>query len=120
MCNYTLGVTCTHRRYCNGSAVEADVWGGAPTEGGKAPFVPKTPKANTVSQVADIEDLAPPGLPPPSPPPLVRQTAVEQIENTQPTIIPTHEHIAAYLAEERKMKAEKKRVMINNLINQAF
>ena len=81
---------------------------------------PKTPKAEQVSQVADIEDLAPPGLPPPSPPPLVRQTAVEHIENAHQTIVPTHAHIASYLAQERKMKAEKKRVRINTLIHQAF
>ena len=114
------GLKYTHKRYCKGKKPDVDVWGGAPTEGGKAPFVPKTPKAKKASQVADIEDVAPPGLPPPSPPPLVRQTAVEHIENTQPTIVPTHEQIAAYSAQERKMKAEKKRVRINNLINQAF
>ena len=77
-------------------------------------------KQKQASQVADIEDVAPPGVPPPSPPPLVRQTAVEPMENTQQTIVPTHEQIAAYLAQERKMKAEKKRVRINHLINQAF
>ena len=103
------GLKYTHKRYCKGKKPDVE---------------PKTPKAKQVSQVADIEDLAPPGLPPPSPPPRPlegpRQTAVEPMENTQPTIVPTHEQIASYLAQERKMKAEKKRVRINNLIHQAF
>ena len=95
------GLKYTHKRYCKGKKADAES---------------KTPKAKKVSQVADIEE--PPGLPPPAQ--LVRQTAVEPIENTQKTVIPTHEQIATYLAQDRKMKAEKKRVRINNLINQAF
>ena len=94
------GLKYTHTGYCKGKKADAES---------------KTPKAKKVSQVADIEE--PPGLPPPAQ--LVRQTAVEPIENTQKTVIPTHEHIATYLAQDRKMKAEK-RVRINNLINQSF
>ena len=92
------GLKYTHKRYCKGKKADAES---------------KTPKAKKVAQVADIEE--PPGLPPPAPPPLV-----EHMVNTQQTIIPTHEQIAAYLAQDRKMKAEKKRVRINNLVNQAF
>ena len=95
------GLKYTHKRYCKGKKADAES---------------KTPKAKKVSQVADIEE--PPGLPPPAQ--LVRQTAVEHMVNTQQTIIPTHEQIAAYLAQDRKMKAENKRVRINNLVNHAF
>ncbi len=87
------GLKYTHKRYCKGKKTDAES---------------KTPKANKVSQAADIEE-------PPAPAPIV-----EPIENTQKTVIPTHEQIATYLAQDRKMKAEKKRVRINNLINQAF
>ena len=58
------GLKYTHKRYCKGKKADAES---------------KTPKAKKVSQVADIEE--PPGLPPPAQ--LVRQTAVEPIENTQ-------------------------------------
>ena len=63
--------------------------------------------------------------PPPSPPGLVIQTTA----NTEPAkvnveslqaLVPTPEQISAYLAQERKMKAEKKRARMNNLITQAF
>ena len=62
------GLKYTHTRYCKGKKPVAES---------------KTPKANKVSQVADIEE--PPGLPAP---------LVEPIENTQTTAIPTHEQIA--------------------------
>ena len=94
-CGITLtmhGLKYTHKRYCKAK-----------------------PK------VVDIEAL------PPSPPGLVRQkTAIAEpemvkIENLhQQTLIPTPEQIAAFLAQERKLKAEKKRARINTLITQAF
>ena len=57
---------------------------------------------------------------PPSPPGLVRQkTAIEKVESLQ-ALVPTPEQTSAYLAQERKMKAEKKRSRMNNLITQAF
>jgi hypothetical protein len=38
----------------------------------------------------------------------------------EPLLIPTSEQIAAFLAQDRKMKAEKKRSRMNNLISHAF
>ena len=68
-------------------------------------------------KVVDIEEVPPP---PPSPPGLVRQkTAIECVESLQ-ALVPTPEQISAYLAQERRMKAEKKRARMNNLITQAF
>ena len=68
-------------------------------------------------KVVDIEEVPPP---PPSPPGLVRQkTAIEKVESLQ-ALVPTPEQISAYLAQERKIKAEKKRARMNNLITQAF
>ena len=64
-------------------------------------------------KVVDIEDI-------PQPPGLERQkTATVKVESLQ-ALIPTPEQIAAFLAQERKMKAEKKRARMNNLITQAF
>ena len=68
-------------------------------------------------KVVDIEEVPPP---PPSPPGLVRQkTAIEYVESLQ-ALVPTPEQISAYLAQERRMKADKKRARMNNLITQAF
>ena len=39
---------------------------------------------------------------------------------SSPLIIPTSEQIAACLTHDRKMKAEKKRARMNNLISNAF
>ena len=39
---------------------------------------------------------------------------------SSPLIIPTSEQIAAFLTQDRKMKAEKKRARMNNLISHAF
>ena len=87
------GLKNTHKRYCNA-----------------------TPK------VVYIEEVPPP---PPSPPGLVSQNtaitepAMVKVESLQ-ALVPTPEHISAYLAQDRKMKAEKKRSRMNNLITQAF
>ena len=79
-------------------------------------------------KVVDIEEVQP--LPPPQPPEggqLVRQTTASaepemvKVESLQQhTRIPTSEHIATYLAQERKLKAAKKRARMNNLITHAF
>ena len=72
-------------------------------------------------KVVDIEEVQP--LPPP--PGLVRQKtsitepAMVKVESLQ-TLIPTPEQIAAFLAQDRKMKADKKRAHMNNLITQLF
>jgi len=95
-CGITLtmhGLKYTHKRYCKAK-----------------------PK------VVDIEGVPPP---PPSPPGLVRQkTAITEpamvnVESLH-ALVPTPEQISAYLAQERRMKAEKKRARMNNLITQAF
>ena len=73
-------------------------------------------------KVVDIEEVP---APPPSPPGLVRQTTAitepekVNVESLQ-ALVPTPEQISAYLAQERKMKTEKKRARMNNLIAQAF
>ena len=73
-------------------------------------------------KVVDIKEIQ---SRPPSPQGLVRQKtslaepAMVKVESLQ-TLIPTPEQIAAFLAQDRKMKAEKKRARINNLITQAF
>ena len=73
-------------------------------------------------KVVDIKEIQ---SRPPSPQELVRQkTSITEpemvkVESLQ-TLIPTPEQIAAFLAQDRKMKAEKKRARMNNLITQAF
>ena len=95
-CGITLtmhGLKYTHKRYCKAK-----------------------PK------VVDIKEIQ---SRPPSPPGLVRQKtslaepAMVKVESLQ-TLIPTPEQIAAFLAQDRKMKAEKKIAIMNNLITQAF
>ena len=73
-------------------------------------------------KVVDIKEIP---SRPPSPPGLVRQKtsitepAMVKVESLQ-TLIPTSEQIAAFLAQERKMKADKKRARVNKLITHAF
>ena len=62
---------------------------------------------------------------PPSPPGLVRQktstTEPEMVKvESLHTLIPTPEQISGFLAQGRKMKADKKRANMNNLIPHAF
>ena len=59
-----------------------------------------------------------------------KETITPDIEDTpvernpcpfsSPLIMPTSEQIAAFLTQDRKMKAEKKRARMNNLISHDF
>ena len=103
------GLKYTHQRYCKAKPKVVDI-----KEIQSRPPSPQELVRQKTS-LAEIRGGAPIGRGADAP----SSPAMVKVESLQ-TLIPTPEQIAAFLAQDRKMKAEKKISIMNNLIAQAF
>lgn len=88
-----------------------------------AKYCKSKPKPSEVVQVPiqETKPRPPPPVeqPPPKPPGLVRQQSfVQPVANER--VIPTHDEIAAYLKNERMMKAMKRQAHFSSLVSGAL